>query len=168
MEAQGADKRELCQSAKIELADKLICAPPPSARRCIGQGGWLGHASYGGSLMAEKTNTEASNWMVPFGADAMIEMQRPAFTAMAEVNTRLYESSAAANREWTSFVNQRLKEDLAMPQQLAECKSLQDLYRVYAQFFQNACSQYQSGLEQMTKLSQNALQTLHSAGERKG
>jgi hypothetical protein len=31
-----------------------------------------------------------------------------------------------------------------MPQQLAECKSLQDLYRVYAEFFQNACSQYQS------------------------
>ena len=116
--------------------------------------------------MAEKTNTEASHWMVPFGVDAMIEMQRPAFTAMAEANARLYESIAAANREWASFVNQRLKEDFAMPQQLAECKSLQDLYRVCAQFFQNACSQYQSGLEQMTKLSQSitetALQTLQS------
>jgi hypothetical protein len=30
--------------------------------------------------MAEKTSTEASNWMVPFGVEAMIEMQRPAFT----------------------------------------------------------------------------------------
>jgi hypothetical protein len=117
-------------------------------------------------LMAEKINTEASNWIVPFGVDAMIEMQRPAFTAMAEANTKLYESIAAANREWASFVNQRLKEDLAMPQQLAECKNLQDLYDVYTQFFQNACSQYQSGLEQMTKLSQSitetALQTLQS------
>jgi hypothetical protein len=120
--------------------------------------------------MPDKTGGEAGNWMMPFGVEAMMEMQRPAFTAMAEVNTRLYESIAAANREWASFVNRRLKEDLAVPQQLAECRSVQDLYRVYAQFFQNACSQYQSGLEQMTKLSQsiaeNALQGLQSGPER--
>jgi hypothetical protein len=119
--------------------------------------------------MAEKTGSEASNWMMPFGFEAVIEMQRPAFTAMADVNSRLFESIAAVNKEWASFVNRRLKEDLAVPQQLAECKTLEDLYQVYAQFFQNACSQYQSGLEQMTKLSQsiaeNALQSLQSRSE---
>jgi hypothetical protein len=116
--------------------------------------------------MAEKTNTETSNQMMQFGIEAMIEAQRPAISAMAEVNTRMYESIAAANREWASFINQRLKDDLAMPRQLAECKNLQDLYRVYAQFFQNACSQYQSGLERMMKLSQSiteaAVQSLQS------
>lgn len=116
--------------------------------------------------MPEKTNTDASNWMMPLGVEAMMQMQRPTLSAMAEVNTRLYESIAAANREWTSFVNQRLKEDLAVPQLLAECRTPHDLFRVYAQFFQNACSQYQSGLEQMTKLSQsiteNTMQALQS------
>ena len=119
--------------------------------------------------MPEKTDTDASNWMLPLGVEAMMQMQRPTLSAMAEVNTRLYESIAAANREWTSFVNRRLKEDLAVPQQLAECKTPQDLFQVYAQFFQNACSQYQSGLEQMTKLNQsfmeNALQVLQSRPE---
>jgi hypothetical protein len=38
-------------------------------------------------------------------------------------------------------------------QQLAECRTAQDLYQVYVQFFQNAWAQYQSGLERMTKLS---------------
>lgn len=109
--------------------------------------------------MPGKTDTEVGTWMMPFGVEAMMEMQRPAFTAMAEANTRLYESIAAANREWASFVNRRVKEDLAVPQQLAGCKTPQDLYRVYAQFFQNACSQYQSGLEQMTKLSQSIAET---------
>jgi len=119
--------------------------------------------------MVEKTDTEAGNWMVPFGVEAMIEMQRPAFTAMAQVNSRLYESIAAANKEWASFVNRRLREDLAMPQQLAECKNLQDFYRVYAQFFQNACSQYQSGIEQMTKLGQSMAETaLQSMQSRSG
>ena len=47
-----------------------------------------------------------------------------------------------------------------MPRQLAECKNLQDLYRVYTQFYQNVCSQYQSGLEQMIKLSQSITETV--------
>jgi Phasin protein len=119
--------------------------------------------------MAQTSGNEATNWMTPFGIEAIMEMQRPALTAMAEANTKLYESIAAANREWASFLNRRLKEDLAVPQQLAACKNLPDLYRVYAQFFQNACSQYQLGLEQMTKLgrsmAENALQALQSPGE---
>ena len=116
-----------------------------------------------------ETNSDTSNQMMPFGVEAIMEMQRPAFTAVAEANARLYESMAAANSEWASFVNRRLKEDLAMPQQLAECRTMQDVFRVYTQFFQNACSQYQSGLGEMTKLSQamaeNALQTLQSRSE---
>ena len=119
--------------------------------------------------MAGKARTEVSTWMTPFGLETMMDMQRPTFTAMAEVNTKLYESLAAVNREWASFLNRRLKEDLAVPQQLAECRSLQDFYRVYVQFLQNACSHYQAGLEQMTKLSQsiteNALQSLQSHSE---
>jgi hypothetical protein len=119
--------------------------------------------------MAERAHTEVSTWMTPFGLETMMDMQRPTFTAMAEVNTKLYESLAAANREWASFLNRRLKESLAVSQQLAECRSPQDFYRVYAQFLQNACSHYQAGLEQMTKLSQsiteNAPQPLQSDSE---
>ena len=42
-----------------------------------------------------------------------------------------------------------------MPQQLAACKTVQDMYGVYAEFFQNACSDYQSELEQLTKLGKS-------------
>jgi Phasin protein len=119
--------------------------------------------------VVEKSGSETSGWMTPFGIDAVIEMQRPALTAMADANNRLFESIAAVNKEWASFVNRRLKEELAVPQQLAQCKTLEDLYRVYAQFFQNAFEQYRSGLEQMTKLSQslaeNALQSLQSRSD---
>jgi hypothetical protein len=119
--------------------------------------------------MAEKAPTEVSTWMTPFGLETMMEIQRPTFAAMAEVNTRLYDSLAAANREWASFLNRLLKEDFSVPQQLAECRSPQDFYRVYAQFLQNTCSHCQAGLEQMTRLSQsiteNALQTLQSRSD---
>ena len=103
--------------------------------------------------MAEKTGSQASDAMAPFGFDAMMQMQRPVLAAMAEMNGRLYESITAVNNEWATFVNQCLKEDLAVPQQLAQCRTPLELYQVYAQFFQNTWAQYQSGLEQMTKLS---------------
>jgi hypothetical protein len=109
--------------------------------------------------MAEKTGKETTEWVTPLGFEAVMEMQRPAFTAMAEVNNRLFESIAEVNKEWASFVNRRLKEDLSVPQQLAQCRSIQDLYQVYAQFFQNACAHYQSGLEQMAKLSRSMAET---------
>src|ERR1700680_2418628 len=109
--------------------------------------------------MAEKKGREAGERIVSCGFDRMVEMQRPALTAIAELNIRLYASLAAVNKEGASFVNRRLKEDLAVPQQLAECKTVQDFYRVYAQFFQNACSQYQSGFEQMTRLGKSIADT---------
>jgi hypothetical protein len=59
--------------------------------------------------MAQTSGSEATNWMTPFGIEAIMEMQRPALTAMAEANTKLYESIAAANREWALFDNRRLK-----------------------------------------------------------
>jgi len=65
--------------------------------------------------MAGKHRTEMSTWMTPFGLETMMDMQRPTFTAMAEVNTKLYDSLAAANREWASFLNRRLKEDRKPP-----------------------------------------------------
>ena len=107
--------------------------------------------------MAEKTtNGRADNGfpplMLPFGLEALMEMNRPALSAMAEVNGKVYENLATLNKSWVAFVNRRLKEDLAMPKQLAECKTVQDMYTVYADFFQTAVTDYQSSFEQMSKL----------------
>jgi len=90
--------------------------------------------------------------------ERMLEMQRPALDAMAELNSRLYESVAAVNKEWGSFVNRRLKEDFAVPEQLAACKTAQDMLRVYANYFQNVCSDYQSEFEEMTKFNRSIVQ----------
>ncbi|HJU31820.1 MAG TPA: phasin family protein [Hyphomicrobiaceae bacterium] len=93
--------------------------------------------------------------MLPFGFDALMELNRPALQAMAQVNGKMYDGIATWNRNWVNFLNRRLKEDMAVPQQLAACKTMQDMYGVYAEFFQNACAQYQSEFEQMAKLSKS-------------
>jgi len=110
--------------------------------------------------MADKTSngradTGAPPMMMPLGFEAFMEMNRPALAAMAQVNGRFYDGIAALNKNWAAFVNRRLKVDLAVPQQLATCKTVQEMYGVYADFFQTAYADYQSEFEQITKLSKS-------------
>src|SRR3979490_1861070 len=93
--------------------------------------------------MADKTTTNGRDpgfapVMMPFGLEALMEMNRPALTAMAEGNGKLYENIATMNKSWVAFVNRRLKEDLAMPKQLVACKTVQEMYGVYTDFVQTA------------------------------
>jgi hypothetical protein len=110
--------------------------------------------------MADKTSNGRADMgyppmMVPFNFESLMELNRPALNAMAQMNGKVYDGLATMNKNWIAFINSRLKEDLAVPQQLAACKTVQDMYGVYAEFFQNACSDYQSEFEQMTKLGKS-------------
>src|SRR5262249_30999037 len=105
----------------------------------------------------------------PFGLEALVELNRPALAAMAQVNGKVYENLAAMNKNWVEFLNRRLKKELGMPKQLAECKSLPEVYSVYADFFQNAVADYQTELEEMSKLGRTmADDTLQALQARPG
>jgi hypothetical protein len=110
--------------------------------------------------MADKDSSgRASNGVLPMplplGFETLMELNRPALSAMAQVNGKVYDNLAAINRNWVSFINRRLKEELAMPHNLAGCKTVQDMYGVYSEFFQTAVADYQSEFEQMTKLGKS-------------
>ncbi len=110
--------------------------------------------------MPDKTTNGRANlgmppMMAPMGFDALMELNRPALTALAQMNGKVYDGIAAMNKNWVAFVNRRLKEDFAMPQHLAQCKTVRDMYGVYADFFQNAVADYQAEVEQMTKIGKD-------------
>lgn len=92
------------------------------------------------------------------GLERILDMQRPAMQAMADVNGKLYEGIAAVNKEWASFINRRLLEDMTIPERLAGCTSLQDLMRVYTNYVQDAYTHFQKEFEQLTKLNQSIAQ----------
>ena len=92
---------------------------------------------------------------LPFNFESLMELNRPALNAMAQMNGKVYDGLATLNKNWVAFVNRRLKEDLGVPKQLASCKSVQEMYGVYTEFFQNAYADYQSEFEQMSKLSKS-------------
>jgi hypothetical protein len=90
--------------------------------------------------------------MTPFPLEAFMEMNRPALAAMAQVNGKVYANLAAMNQSWAEFLSRRLKKELGVPEQLAACKSLQDMYGVCAEYFQSALADYRSEFEAMSKL----------------
>jgi len=88
---------------------------------------------------------------------------RQPLLAVAEMNGKLYEGIAAMNKEWTSFVNRRLKEDLGIAEQLAACTTTEDMLRTCTGYVRTAWTDYQSGLEQMTRLNSSLAQQTLSA-----
>jgi hypothetical protein len=102
-------------------------------------------------------------FMQPFGLEAIMELNRPALAAMAQMNGKVYENIASMNKSWAAFVNRRLKEELAVPQQLAGCKTVQEMYGVYADFFQTAVADYQAEFEEMSKLGKSLAEETASA-----
>ena len=101
--------------------------------------------------------------MQAFLRQPLLAMQRPTLEAMADVSGKLYEGIAAMNKEWTSFVNRRLKEDLGMAEQLAACATTEEMFRTCTGYVRTAWTDYQSGLEQMTRLNSSLAQQTLSA-----
>ncbi len=64
-----------------------------------------------------------------------------------------------------SFLNRRLKEDFAVPQQLAGCKTVQDMVGVYRGFFENAVADYQAEFEALSKLGRAMTEEAVSAAQ---
>lgn len=90
----------------------------------------------------------------PNGLEMMMAMQRPAFEAFAAINTRFIEQVQEANVMWSEFLQNRIKEDIAMPQQLANCQTMQDFVRVYSEFMQKAAQQYQQEFAELARIGQ--------------
>lgn len=96
----------------------------------------------------------AAEFTMPFAVDMTGLMYQPAFAAMADVNGKLYAGLVELNKEWANFVNRRLHDDLNLPQQLGACKSPQDLFKVYSDFYRQAFEDYQGEFAKLTKMGQ--------------
>ena len=75
---------------------------------------------------SSRQTTNAFAWAMPplFGA--------PLMSLLADFNGKLLESVAGAQKEWADFVTRRMREEVAVSQQLIGCQSLADVQDVPA------------------------------------
>ena len=72
--------------------------------------------------------------------------------SMAGMNQKFYKMMMSCNDELMTFGRTRLKEDLDMPQKLAECKSPQEMVSICLGFYQTAFKQYADKATHITKI----------------
>ena len=91
--------------------------------------------------VAADTDTSSFNWSLsPM-------LRTPLLTVLTDINGKLLESAASAQKDWAEFVHRRVKEDIAVSQQLMSCKSLGDMQQVYSQYMRTAFEQYREQSE---------------------
>jgi len=86
--------------------------------------------------------------------EAWLSINRPMFAAMTELNGRFIEQMSKANNEWLGFMSRRFNEDMVASRRFMECKTVQELFAAYAEFFQRAQQQYQAEFQYFARLNE--------------
>lgn len=106
---------------------------------------------------SEKTwmRDQNAEFPVPMDFENLAEVNYTAVNAAGILSQRWYEAMAEVNGEFVNFVNKRLKEDMAVPAELAVCKTGTQMFDVYSNFFRTAVNQYFEEAETLAHIGKN-------------
>ena len=109
----------------------------------------------------QRTSANSFAWPMP-----SMPSGNPLLAIATDINGKLLESAASAQREWVDFVHRRIKENVAASQRLLNCKSLTDVQEVYTQYLQTAFDQYREQSEKVVQtgksMTDGLVQTVES------
>ena len=80
------------------------------------------------------------------------------FAGFIQQNSKLSTTLQALGKEWTEFVQARLREDTRLLQTLGECKELPSMQRAYTHFWEKALSQYEEEAQRLMRITQGAVE----------
>ena len=89
-------------------------------------------------------NGDPQTGIMPFRFDLLATMSQPS-VAMVGVT--------ASTKEWGDFLNRRLAANMALPQQVAACKTADEMQKVCSEFFQEASAHCRDEVEVMTRIN---------------
>lgn len=76
---------------------------------------------------------------------------KPLLAVMTDINGKLLEGVANAQKDWVEFVHRRVKEDIAASQKLMNCQSLTDMQEFYSQYLQTVFAQCREHSERLVE-----------------
>src|SRR5258708_2169234 len=93
----------------------------------------------------QRTGGNSFAWSMPQVAG------NPLLAVVTDINGKLLESVASAQKDWAEFVHRRVKEDIAASRQLMNCQSLADIQQIYSQYFRSVVDQYREQSERVVQ-----------------
>ena len=82
-------------------------------------------------------------------------------------STKAQRTSEEIAQGWFKFLGDRVAKDVALPEQLAACKSANDVYLVYSQFWQQTAKDYANEFTAITRAYWETMGSLEPGGSRK-
>lgn len=89
--------------------------------------------------------------------------QTPAFNAWMAINRTVARRAGEAATEWSSFLIGRLREDLSLQQQLAGCRTPEEMQHVWTHFGERAAAEYRREFERLGELANSMATELAQA-----
>jgi hypothetical protein len=80
------------------------------------------------------------------------------FTELMQQNSKLSTTLQAVGKEWSGFVQARLREDTQLLKTLSECREFPSMQRAYMQFWEKALSQYEEETQRLMRIAQGAVE----------
>jgi hypothetical protein len=108
---------------------------------------------------ANRHSMTAFPWPVP------AFLGTPMVSRLADFNGKLLQSVAGAQKESADFVHRRVKEDVAVSQQLISCQSLADMQEVYSNYLRRAFEHYQEQSRRAVQRAQTSVDEFIEAAE---
>lgn len=110
--------------------------------------------------MLDKPTRRESGTNVPApGIAPLLNAFNPATAYMEFWNTSAFEVGGEVAQSWLQFVGERWLKDLKFPQQIAACKTADDLSVAMSEFWQQASKDYSAEFNQIADLSWSAMRT---------
>jgi len=103
----------------------------------------------------QRTSVNSFAWPMP----SMLP-GNPLLAVATDVNGKLLESVASAQKEWVEFVHRRIKENLAASQRLLSCKSLTDVQEAYSEYLLTAFEHYREQSEKVVQTGKSMTEGL--------
>jgi hypothetical protein len=84
--------------------------------------------------------------------DTVTASQQEALETMEAAGQAVFDGLSQVHREITEFVAERIRQDIETQQEFLRCRSLEDVRKVQARFFQTAFDQYAAETTRLFKL----------------
>ncbi|MBS0251738.1 MAG: hypothetical protein JSR78_11825 [Proteobacteria bacterium] len=110
-------------------------------------------------MLDRPSKNDASTQVPAPGIAPMLNAFNPMTAYVAFWGGPAIQLGGEAAQSWLHFLGSRLTKDMRFPQQIADCKTAEDVATAFAEFWQQASKDYSSEFNQLANLTWTATRT---------
>lgn len=85
-----------------------------------------------------------------------MNMQRPMFSMVTEINGRLIDQALRVNHAWLQFIGRQIEQEFEATRRLMGCRTVQDFIVTYRDVLTDAQRETQIEFDELTRINQEA------------